>query len=159
MDSYYSSSSNFGKLDEDAKRSAASSKLMDSDELNRSSKHIDSGVCVESLSSVSSILTSSSSLSSNYSSTKKSTNKHSQLITDPLNSSTSAKYSATKDSGLLESAELYEYDYDEKDDEQTDKYEYKTSTDYDLIKDQELINKNYLLSNADLLDTDKDGNT
>jgi len=147
MDSYYSA--NFNKLNEDDKRS---SKLMDSGELTRSSKHIDSGVCMGSLSSVSSILTSSSSLSSNYSSRKSSTKKNSHHLVDNKNNS-STKFTGLKDSGLLESTELYEYDYDEdeKDDDQT---EFDKETDYDLIK-----NKNYLISNDDLFDIDEDGNT
>ena len=180
MDSYYSKSnlkSDFKPLDQESKLG----KQLDSSELNRSSKHIDSGVCVESLSSVSSILTSSSSLasSSSYSrrdskSTKQSHRPHSSLtssgsigdsLTGPLSPLSSASL-LTKDSSLFESAELtdlYEYDYDEKEDDQSEDERaneyatYATSTNYDLIKEQELISKTYLLSNGSL--QDNDGNT
>lgn len=161
MDSYYSSSPNFKKSSlksHDEKEAINRSKHIDSSELNRSSKHIDSGVCVESnLSSVSSILTSSSSLVSNYSNRSTKQNKHSSIndSKSPLNSY--SKYETTKDS-LFESAELtelYEYDYDEKEDNQTE-YE-ELSTNYDLINEKELMSKNYLLSNDDL--QDKNGNT
>lgn len=174
MDSYYSKSnlkSDFKSLEKESKLG----KQLDSIELNRSSKHIDSGVCVESLSSVSSILTSSSSLasSSSYSRRKQSHRPHNSLtssssIGDSLNSPLSPLSSAsliTKDSCLFESAELtdqYEYDYDAKDDpsddERTDEYAYATSTNYDLMKEQELISKTYLLSNENLQDEDT-GNT
>ncbi|KAI3475409.1 hypothetical protein L1887_63220 [Cichorium endivia] len=168
MDSFFSKSnlkSDFKQLDKESKLG----KQLDSSELNRSSKHIDSGVCVESLSSVSSILTSSSSLASSSSYSGRSTKQSHRPHAGPT-SSLSPLGSAsliTKDS-LFESAELtdqYEYDYDEKEDdpsddedERTDEYgAYATSTNYDLIKEQELISKTYLLSNENL--QDQDGNT
>lgn len=179
MDSFYSKSnlkSDFKPLDKECNLG----KQLDSSELNRSSKHIDSGVC---LSSVSSILTSSSSLASSSHSRRSAKQSHrphhsltsSSSISDSLSSPLSPLSSSaliTKDSGLFESAELtdqYEYDYDEKeddydekeddasDDERTDEYAYATSTNYDLIKEQELVSKNYFLSNENL--QDKDGNT
>lgn len=171
MDSFYSKSnlkSDFKPLDKEL------GKQLDSGELNRSSKHIDSGVCVDAgLSSVSSILTSSSSLasSSSYSrrSAKQSHRPHHSLtssssISDSLSSPLSPLSSAaliTKDSGLFESAELTdqydEYEYDEKEEASDDERDIATSTNYDLIKEQELISKSYFLSDENL--QDKDGNT
>lgn len=109
------------------------------------------------MSSVSSILTSSSSLSSNYS-RKSSTKQNKNSLTnlnDSINSST--KYG--KERCLFESAELtdlYEYDYNEKEDDQEDVFDYKESPNFNLINEKELLDKNYLLTDANLQNEDGD---